>query len=200
MSTFPDTPVTLLMKLAAQVAGEDEQNWERFAELYVPAIHEFVRNRCDGRDVDDIVQEVLVNLVSVLRSNRFQPRPGAGHFRAYLARMIRNQLYMLYRKEKARGMGRFCSLDEVNLVIPEESVIAQLDIEWKVACRRAAVEHVLTKTMVSDLNKNLYRAFVLEGRTIDDVVKAFGVTKNQVSQAKVRIGRMIAAVEAEYGD
>lgn len=85
MSTFPDTPVTLLVKLAAQVAGEDEQNWERFAELYVPAIHEFVRNRCDGRDVDDIVQEVLVNLVSVLRSNRFQPRPGAGHFRALRA-------------------------------------------------------------------------------------------------------------------
>ena len=37
MSAFPETPATLLVKLAAQVTGEDEANWVRFADLYVPA-------------------------------------------------------------------------------------------------------------------------------------------------------------------
>ena len=59
MSAFPETPATLLVKLAAQVTGEDEANWVRFADLYVPAIREFARHRGDGRDVDDVVQEVL---------------------------------------------------------------------------------------------------------------------------------------------
>jgi hypothetical protein len=62
------------------------------------------------------------------------------------------------------------------------------------------VEHVLTKTLVTDLNKNLYRAYVLEERPIDEVVRLFGVTRNQVSQAKTRIGRMVDAIEAEFGD
>ncbi len=38
MSAFPETPATLLVKLAAQVTGEDEANWVRFADLYVPAL------------------------------------------------------------------------------------------------------------------------------------------------------------------
>ena len=37
-------------------------------------------------------------------------------------------------------------------------------------------------------------------RCAGEVAKVFGVTRNQVSQAKVRLGRMIEAVEAEFGD
>ena len=200
MSAFPETPATLLRKLAAQVTGEDEDNWVRFADLYVPAIRDFVRSRGDGRNVDDVVQEVLVGLVAVFRGNRFQVRAGVGNFRAYLARMIRNQLYMVYRKEKARGLGVSVPVEEVELSVPGDSVTAAMDAEWAVSRHRAAVEHVLTKTLVSDLNKSLYRAFVLEERPIDEVARAYGVTRNQVSQAKVRLGRMIEAIEAEFGD
>ena len=200
MSAFPETPATLLVKLAAQVTGEDEDNWVRFADLYVPAIRDFVQSRGDGRNVDDVVQEVLVGLVAVFRGNKFQVREGVGNFRAYLARMIRNQLYMVYRKEKARGLGLSVPVEDVELSVSGESVTAAMDAEWAVARHRAAVEHVLTKTLVSDLNKNLYRAFVLEERPIDEVARTYGVTKNQVSQAKVRLGRMIAAIEAEFGD
>lgn len=200
MSAFPETPATLLVKLAAQVTGEDEDNWVRFADLYVPAIRDFVQSRGDGRNVDDVVQEVLVGLVAVFRGNKFQVREGVGNFRAYLARMIRNQLYMVYRREKARGLGLSVPVEDVELSVSGESVTAAMDAEWAVARHRAAVEHVLTKTLVSDLNKNLYRAFVLEERPIDEVARTYGVTKNQVSQAKVRLGRMIAAIEAEFGD
>ena len=200
MSAFPETPVTLLRKLAAQVTGEDEDNWVRFADLYVPAIRDFALSRGDGRNVDDVVQEVLVGLVAVFRGNRFQVREGVGNFRAYLARMIRNQLYMVYRKEKVRGLGSSVPVEDVELAVSGESVTAAMDAAWAVSRHRAAVEHVLTKTLVSDLNKSLYRAFVLEERPLDEVARAYGVTRNQVSQAKTRLGRMIAAIEAEFGD
>ena len=200
MSAFPETSATLLAKLAAQVTGEDEANWARFADLYVPAIREFARRRGDGRDVDDVVQEVLVGLVRVLREGRFAVREGKGNFRAYLAKMIRSKLYMAYRRERSRGLGRTVEIDDAELSVPADSVTAGLDAEWAAARHRAAVEHVLTKTLVSDLNKNLYRAYVLEERPIDEVVRLFGVTRNQVSQAKTRIGRMVDAIEAEFGD
>ena len=195
MSAFPETSVTLLSKLAAQITGEDEANWARFVDLYVPAIRDFARHRGDGRDVDDVVQEVLAGLVRVLRSGSFSVREGKGNFRAYLAKMIRSQLYMAYRREKARGLGLNVPLDDVQPSVSSESVTAAIDAEWAAARHRTAVEHVLTKTLVSDLNKRLYRAYVLDDRPIDEVAREFGVTRNQVSQAKVRIGRMVAAIE-----
>lgn len=200
MSAFPETSATLLVKLAAQVTGEDEANWMRFADLYVPAMRDFARGHGDPSQADDVVQEVLARLVALFRGNRFQVRDGVGNFRAYLATMIRNELYAAFRKEQARGGGRTVPLDEADLVDSGESVTAALDLEWAAARHRAAVEHALTKTLLSKQNREIYRAYVLEARDIDDVARAFGVPRNQVSQVKTRVGRMIAALEAELGD
>lgn len=200
MSAFPDTPADLLRRLAANVTGEDEDNWARFAELYIPAIEDFIRTHGDSLEVDDAVQEVMFALVRLFREKRFVPREGVGNFRSYLAKMIRSTLYMIYRKEKARGLGCHVSIDDVELSIAADSVTAQMDVEWAVSRHNAAVKHVLTKTLVSQLNKDIYRDFVIEGLSVEEVAKKHGVTKNQVSQAKTRIGKMIAAIEAEYGD
>ncbi len=200
MSAFPDTPADLLRKLAAQVTGEDEDNWARFAELYVPAIEDFARSHGDGRDVEDVVQEVLVGLVRIFREQKFVLRPGVGNFRSYLAKMIRSQLGMIYRHEKARGLGRSIPIEDVELVQPSGDIADRLDIEWAEARHRAAVRHVLEKTLVAKLNKDIYRDFVLNGLSVETVAKKYGVTKNQVSQAKTRIGRMVAAIEAECGE
>ena len=200
MSAFPETSATLLVKLAAQVTGEDEANWMRFADLYVPAMRDFARGHGDPSQADDVVQEVLARLVALFRGNRFQVRDGVGNFRAYLATMIRNELYAAFRKEQARGGGRTVPLGEADLVDSGESVTAALDLEWAAARHRAAVEHALTKTLLSKQNREIYRAYVLEERDIDDVARAFGVPRNQVSQVKTRVGRMIAALEAELGD
>lgn len=200
MSAFPETSATLLVKLAAQVTGEDEANWMRFADLYVPAMRDFARGHGDPSQADDVVQEVLARLVALFRGNRFRVRDGVGNFRAYLATMIRNELYAAFRKEQARGGGRTVPLDEADLVDSGESVTAALDLEWAAARHRAAVEHALTKTLLSKQNREIYRAYVLEERDIDDVARAFGVPRNQVSQVKTRVGRMIAALEAELGD
>ena len=200
MSAFPETSATLLVKLAAQVTGEDEANWMRFADLYVPAMRDFARGHGDPSQADDVVQEVLARLVALFRGNRFQVRDGVGNFRAYLATMIRNELYAAFRSEQARGGGRTVPLDEADLVDSGESVTAALDLEWAAARHRAAVEHALTKTLLSKQNREIYRAYVLEERDIDDVARAFGVPRNQVSQVKTRVGRMIAALEAELGD
>ena len=184
MSMFPETSITLLAQIAARTAGDDEAAWVRFFELYAPAIGKFVELQGTGRDPDDVVQEVLMKLVNVLREGRFKPGPVP--FRAYLVTLIRRHLVSLWRKDQARGAGLFVPLEEDSVSVP--SAVAELiDLDWRLAKRRAAVEHVLTKTAVSPQSKAVYRAYVLEERPIGEVAKEFGIPRNSVSQIKTRL-------------
>ena len=197
MSVFPETSATLLAKLSARATGEDEAAWARFFELYEPAIARFVELRGMGRDPDDVVQEVFLRLVEVLRAGRFTP--GGTPFRAYLATLIRNQLVDLHRRAQARGGDRTVPLEEEQVATPEQTALL-LDLDWRLARRRAAVEHVLTKTAVSPQSKAVYRRYVLEERSIGDVAREFGIPRNSVSQIKTRLDRLVSAVEREIGE
>ena len=73
-----------------------------------------------------------------------------------------------------------------------------IDAKWRLSLHEAAVEHVLTKTALAQRSREVYRAYVLEERPIDEVATRFGVTKNHIGQIKLRVGRMIEALEAEY--
>ena len=197
MNVFPETSATLLARLAAQVTGEDEAAWARFFELYEPAIVQFVKLRGFERDPDDVVQEVFMRLVEVFRAGRFQP--GETPFRAYLSTLIRNQLVSMHRYEQARGEGRKVQIEDDLIATPEQTA-ELLDLDWRLARRRAAIEHVLTRTAVSEQSKNVYRRYVLEEHPIAEVAKEFGISRNAVSQIKTRLDRLVAAVEREVGE
>ena len=77
---------------------------------------------------------------------------------------------------------------------------AVIDAKWRFARHEAAVEHALTKTALSARSRDIYRAYVIEERPIDEVAARFGVTKNHIGQIKLRVGRMIATLEAGFAD
>ena len=81
---------------------------------------------------------------------------------------------------------------------PEAAAI--LDAKWRLAQHAAAVEHVLTRTALAQRSKDVYRAYVLEERPIGEVARAFGVSRNVVSQIKTRVDAMIADFEAMLRD
>ena len=197
MSVFPETSATLLARLAAQATGEDEAAWARFFELYEPAIVQFVRLRGFGRDPDDVVQEVFLRLVDILRAGRFTA--GGTPFRAYLATLIRNQLVSIHRAERARGEGRTVPLED-DLVATPEQTAELLDLDWRLARRRAALDHLFTRTAVSERSKAVYRRYALDEQPIGEVAKAFGLSRNAVSQIKTRLDRLVAALEREIGE
>ena len=62
---IPDTPQTLLRKIAEYAKGDDAAEWSRFVELYTPVIRAFICAREDigEADADDAVQEIIVRLV-----------------------------------------------------------------------------------------------------------------------------------------
>ena len=195
---IPDTPKTLLRKIAEYANGDDAAEWERFVELYTPVIRQFVSVREDiGEvDADDLVQDIFVRLVGVLRAGTY--RPEKGRFRAYLGTMVRRLLIDRHRRALARGAGREVSVDDVELLAETPDVAEYVDRRLAEARYDAAVEHVLSRTMLDARTVAAYRAYALEGEPAAEVAARLGLTLNALRQIKYRVGRMSAAVEAQY--
>ena len=200
MSKIPDTPVTLIARMAAQVTGEDEATWVKFFELYQPVIRHFAEFAGARSDTDDVVQDVMVKLVEVFRSGTYHPEKG--RFRAFLATITRREVINRWQKAQVRAADRHVSLNRTTTqeiaVQPEAAAI--LDAKWRLAQHAAAVEHVLTRTALAQKSKDVYRAYVLEEKPIGEVAEAFGIPRNTVSQIKTRVDAMIADFEAMLGD
>ena len=116
MSALPDTPVTLIARMAAQMTGEDEAGWVRFFDLYQPVIRHFAQAAGAKTDSEDVAQDVLVKLVEVFRRGTYTP--DKGRFRAYLAAITRREVINRWQKAQVRAEGRHVPLDDVELAVP----------------------------------------------------------------------------------
>ena len=197
---IPDTPKTLLRKITEYANGDDSAEWARFVELYTPVIRAFVCAREDigEADADDVVQEIFVRLVNVLRAGIY--RPEKGRFRAYLGTMVRRLLIDRHRRALARGAGEIVSADDVELLSETPDAAEVVDMRLREARHAAAVEHVLSRTMLDARTVAAYRAYAIDGEPAADVAARLGITVNTLRQIKFRVGRMISAVEAQYGE
>ena len=202
MANFPDTPVAILARIAAEHTGvRDEAAWAQLFELYAPAIRAFAANHGGIGEEEDVAQEIFMRLVEVLRGGRVKIGDGAVKFRCYLATLIRNELVDRWRRRNVRGGDNLVSIDdpsiETQLSVDPEA-LAVIDAKWRLARRTAAVEWALSKTALSMQSKEVYRAYVLDGCPIGEVAAKFGIPRNSVSQIKTRVERMISAIEAEF--
>ena len=142
--------------------------------------------------------KVLEKLVDVLRNGKYDP--SAGRFHSYLATMICNEVHMQHRKDEVRRQEDHVTIDgAITDALPDGGADAaeQMDADWQRAVVSAAVEHVLTKSALSDRDRKVYRAYVQENKPIEQVAADFGITRNLVSQIKTRIERRIAAIGRE---
>lgn len=201
MAAFPDTPATMLAKIAAQRTCESEVAWGRFFGLYEPVIRRCAAAMGAGDDSEDVAQEIFIKLVGILREGRYSP--SGGKFRSYLTTLIRHELVSRWRKAQVRQAANHVSLDDpdsaLEIAVPD-SVSAEIDAKWYRARHDAAVDHVLTKTFISRQSKDVYSMYVVDGRPVGEVMERFGLTRNTVYQIKTRVEKMISAVESEMGD
>lgn len=206
-SVFPPTSITMIAKIRELGSEADSAEWVRFWNMYSLAIRQFAVFKGGEEHADDIVMQVLGKLVDVLRSGQYTPEKGKFH--SYLATMIVNEVHMMHRKDQARAADRRVSLDSgdasdgdgdstplVDTLVAPESV-DRLEEDWRKAVLQSATEHVLTKTALSERDRSVYRAYAIEGRDIGEVAKSFGISRNYVSQIRVRIDRRIVAYGQE---
>ena len=208
MSSFPATSVTLIQKIKTLAPGEDGAAWVRFWDTYSLAIRRFAALKGGEANADDIVMTVLGKLVNVLREGQYTPEKGAFH--SYLATMIVNEVHMQHRKDQVRKADQHLSIDapvggnedggDRTLADTLQTTVTPADMyedDWRQAVLASAVEHVLTKTALSDRDRAVYRAYVQEGRPIGEVAAEFRLSRNSVSQIKTRIEKRIVAVGRE---
>lgn len=201
-ATFPVTSVTLISKIKTLSSGDDSAAWVRFWDTYSLAIRQFAVIKGGEANADDIVMTVLGKLVDVLRSGQYSVEKG--RFHSYLATMIVNEVHMAHRKDVVRQVDNRIPIDAPvggeegktvadTLAAPEASPDV-LDDDWRKAVLVAAREHVLMHTALSDRDRQVYRAYALEGEDIAAVARKFGIPRNSVSQIKTRIDKRIIAV------
>jgi len=208
---FPDTPQTLLRKIAELAQGDDRAEWEAFVELYEPPLRQFIRTingALTPEAVDDAVQEIFIRLVDVLRQGQIDRKKGK--FRAYLASMTRRLLIDRYREALVRpvlGEGQDAvdatsssrQREEEHSDFSHGSVTTAdpgvlFDVRWRVALHAAAVDHVLTKTAISEQSKRIY-ALLQRGLSLRETAERMGVSYDVIKQVKFRIDRAVEAVE-----
>ena len=205
---FPDTPKTLLQKIADRTQRNDCAEWTAFVELYAPPLMRFVRLQSPGMseaDAEDVVQDVFIRLVDVLRERKIDRN--RAKFRAYLASMRRHLLIDRYRAAQARPAlaagpvpnGRLAPSAQDKGPVPIAAIDpgVAVDVLWRKAAREAAKEHIFTKTAVSAQSKRIYE-LLERGLSPREAAAQVGVSRDVVKQVKSRIDRAIAAIEEAY--
>ena len=197
MSLFPETPGTLLKKIADLKDGDDAAVWADFVERYLPAVRTFIRlSGAPENERDDLVQEVFVKLVEILRASRYDA--AKARFRTYLATLMRNLLVDYFREIRSRET----AVNGAARIAPQPELGSDpgrlLDATWRLAVHQAAVDHVLNVSLLAMQSKDIYRAYVIEEQDIGDVARRFDVSRNTVSKIKMRVNQMVEAVEASY--
>ena len=199
---FPETPQTLLKKIADLAQGDDAAVWLEFVELYALPLRHFihaVNGSLSGADVEEAVQDVFVRLTEVLRAGGIDRTKG--RLRDYLAATTRRLLVDRYRAEQSR----LAALDRVANPVRDQMTLADgdpgalVDAAWQVAVRKAAIEHVLTQTAVSEQSRRVYRAVVLDQRPLKEVAAEFGITYAAAKQIKSRLDRVVESILCRYG-
>jgi len=223
---LPDTPQTLLRKIAEYADGDDAAEWAKFVELYEPVIRLYITQSgiVSAADADDIVQDIFIKLVNVLRNGEYKREKG--RFRNYLASMVRRLLIDRHRREMSRpptggtrlsrpqpggpqpggpqpggpqpGGPQFIAADIAAIPSPYPDPAAIVDMRLALARHNAAVEHVLNRTMLEKRTVAAYREYALEEQPAAEVAARYGMTVNNLRQLKHRLDRMIAAVEEQY--
>lgn len=199
---FPETPQTLLRKIADLAQGNDAAVWLEFVELYTPPLRHFIRSvnqTLSAADTEDAVQEVFVRLTEVLRTNGIDRTKG--RFRDYLAAMTRRLLVDRYRAEQSRlaALNRAANPVRNRATLADGDPGALVDAAWQIAVRKAAIEHVLTGTAISEQSKLVYRAVVLDQRPLKEAAAEFGVTYAAAKQIKSRLDRAVESILGRYG-
>ena len=198
MNIFPETPQALLKKIAELSNGADEIVWKELIELYAPALRLFVKLRDSNlpdADVEDVVQEVFIKLVEVLRRQAYDN--ARGRFRAYLAVMVRRILVDRYRRRMARPDmdAAAAAIEELDREAASPDAGTILDAKWRLACHIAAERHVLEKSAISDQSREVYRLSSAEGLSNAQIAKRLGLKENSVRRIKSRVAAMVEAIE-----
>jgi RNA polymerase sigma factor (sigma-70 family) len=179
-------PVTRASLLGRLRDPGDGVSWELFVRTYGPAMYHFCRRRgVQDSDAVDLVQEVLTQVVTSIRS--FEYDPNRGRFRDWLGAIVRSKLSRHWRT-RARSELASPTYD------PDKLYNQGLDAEWTNELE-AHLLNVALATIQGAFTPSNWRAFELtwmHDRPANEVATMLDLPIVQVYVAKSRIAKRLA--------
>ena len=194
MSTNPDsatqTSYTLLMRVRDV---SDQQAWNEFVECYAPKIFLWCRRfHLQESDASDVTQEVLVKLVSAMKS--FVYDPARGSFRGWLKTITTNAVRDLGRtwQRDGRAVGN-AHLAQLLESLEDPKAVKVLEEVIEGAHQQQILQEAETQVAlrVQPHTWKAYQLTAMQQRPAAQVARELQMRISEVYVAKSRVMKML---------
>ena len=179
-----DTPLSLLERL--RLPTESRRAYEDFSVRYSKLLRQWcVYWGMQSHDVDDVVQDTMIEVISGLREFQHQ---GIGSFRGWMRTIARRCWLRIQRGQKRLG-----SNAEEDQKIFSTLAYEDLAIDFDQEAQRELVELAMSKVR-QRVNPQTWQAFQLlvnESKSGAEVTELTGLSRGSVYMAKARVQKMV---------
>lgn len=180
MQKVPTTSITLLRELGSDAP---HARWNEFIARYRPMMEGYLAANFPGLDADDIIQETLVALISVLPKYRYNPNE-CGYFHNYLTGIVRHKaLNECAKRRKYDSLAARCIAQASDNA---EAAREKEEESWKHAIYEIAIGQLMKDDTVCERTKQVFMRIAINHEEPVAVAESLGMTRNAVDQAKSR--------------
>ena len=171
------TSLTLLDRLRQ---ANQPDAWDRFVRLYAPMLVLWAKRQgLQDADAADLVQDVLLKLISVLPS--YERREGSS-FRGWLFRVTTNQCRDFQRRQVTRALPTSDGLSGV----ASDSPLSELEeVEYRQLLIRRGLG--LVRPDFTEATWAAFAGLMLDDRPVTELAAELGITENAVYLARHRV-------------
>jgi len=191
------TRATLLVRLKD---WQDQASWQQFFDTYWKLIYRYARkSELTDQEAQDVVQETMFAVAKHMPTFTYDPAKGS--FKGWLLQMARWRVIDQLRKRQPLNVkhrpptdsGGSTGTDTIDAIADPAglSLDRYWEAEWQATMAEAALNNV--KRRIDPEKYQLFDCYVNKGLAADVVAATFGVSVNQVYQAKHRITKMLEA-------
>lgn len=185
------TSTTLLRRLRDV---SDADAWDDFVNRYSPRVFEWCRrNSLQDSDAADVTQQVLLKLVTAMRS--FEYNQQRGTFRAWLKTVTTNAVRDLGRQWQNRNIrvaGDTVTAEQLNSICDPKALnelSERIEAQYREELLREAEARI--KIRVKEETWDAWHKTAVEQQKVADVATAVGMTVAEVYVAKSRVNKML---------
>jgi RNA polymerase sigma factor (sigma-70 family) len=181
------TSVTLLQRLRDEPA--DQSAWEAFVERYSPTIRAWCRRwRLQEEDINEVVQTVLVELASKMRTFSYDP---SRSFRGWLWTLTRNTWVdsVADWRRQVPGGGVINPASMLATVEARDDLERQLQEAFDLEVLQRATARV--RTMVEPRTWDAFRLTAMEGLSGAEAADRLGMNIGAIYKAKSNVQKRL---------
>ena len=184
----PVTSTTLLR----DVADAQHARWKIFHSRYEPMMRAYLRDRFPLLDADEIIQETMVSLVTVLAKYVYKPEEN-GRFHNYLTGVLRNKALKALdarqrEREKREGFRAQAQASRA------QSADETFEREWRESIYDMALKQLLADEAIHERTKQVFLRLVVEGEKPEQVAEAYALPYNTVVKMKARLVKQLRGI------